>query len=136
VRAELVIELLTIERRPSGQRPRALRLYGVRITGRLGLEALTLVCPLVLQDCHLEAPLTLDEARALSIRLAGSFVPSISGRQLETRGDLTLDRLMTKNLDLEGARLGGVLSLRDAILSGKGARVFNGDRLEVHQEMD
>ena len=75
VRAELLIELVTIERRPSDQRPRALRLYGARIKGKLDLEAVTLLCPLVLNDCHLEAPLTLDEARAPSIRLVGSSRP-------------------------------------------------------------
>ncbi len=136
VRAELLIQLLTVERRPSGQRPRALRLYGARIEGRLDLEAATLGCPLVLNGCHFEAPLLLTEARAPSIRLVGSSIPSISGRQLETRGDLMLDGLTAKTLDLEGARTGGVLSLRDANLRGKGKPAFDGDRLEVHQDMD
>jgi hypothetical protein len=116
LRAELLIELLTIERRPSGQRPRALRLDGARIKGNLDLEAATLVCPIVLNGCHLEAPLTLDEARAQSIRLVGCAVPSISGRQLETHGDLTLDRVTAKKLDLEGAHVGGQLSFNWAKL--------------------
>ena len=116
VRAELLIELLTAERRPSGQRPRALRLYGARIKGQLDLEAVTLLCPMVLNGCHLEAPLRLDEARAPSIRLIGSAIPSISGRQLETHSDLTLDRVTTKRLDLEGAHVGGQLSFNQAKL--------------------
>ena len=45
VRAELLIELVTIERL-TGQRPRALRLYGARIKRELDLEAVTLLCPL------------------------------------------------------------------------------------------
>ncbi|MGO9898954.1 MAG: hypothetical protein ACLP0J_04515 [Solirubrobacteraceae bacterium] len=84
LRAWLLIELLTIERRPSGQRPRALRLDGARIKGNLDLAAATLDCPIVLNGCHLEAPLTLDEARAQSIRLVGCTVTSISVGQLES----------------------------------------------------
>jgi hypothetical protein len=116
VRAELLIELLTRERPGTGQTPRALRLYGVRITGNLDLTAATLLCPLVFSDCHLEGPLTLDAASAPSISLMGSSVQSLSGQRLETRGDLTLDRVIAGRVDLWDARIGGRLSLRDAEL--------------------
>ena len=130
VRAELLIELLTTQRQPSRQPPRALRLYGARITGNLDLAAATLLCPLVLEECHLEAPLTLDAAGAPSIRLAGSSVQSISGRQLETRGNLTLDRVTAKKLDLEGVHVGGRLSMNGATLHEGGLVGYGGVQVD------
>jgi hypothetical protein len=107
VRAEYLLELLRMDRGPNGLRRRALRLTGVRITGALDAEAVTLSCPLVLRDCCFDAPLKLDEARAPSIRLVGSWVESISARGLETSGDLRLDRVTADDLNVDGARLGG-----------------------------
>ena len=118
VRATFLIELLASDRNRSSQQPRALRLCGARIKGKLDLEAVTLLCPLVLCTCHFDAPLTLDEARAPSIRLDGSWLQSISGRQLQTRGNVTLDRVTTNKLDLEGAHVGGRLSINGAKLHG------------------
>jgi hypothetical protein len=68
-RAELLIELVTTERRPSGQRPRALHLRGARVIGTLNFEGLTLVCPLTLEECSFEQGIVLDEARASSVRV-------------------------------------------------------------------
>jgi hypothetical protein len=136
VRAQLLIELLTTERRAGGQRVRALRLRGAHISGTLNLEALTFVCPLTLEDCYFDAPVTLDEARAVSVGLRGCHLPYVSARQLETRGDLDLDRLRANKVDLAGAQIGGMLFLRHAELSSGHEHVLDGDRLQVRQEMD
>jgi hypothetical protein len=60
IRAELIYDLLT-GTNPSGLRPRALRRRSARITGTLDLEAMTILCPVVLRDCYLDQPIILAE---------------------------------------------------------------------------
>src|SRR5438105_3516673 len=67
IRAGVLAELLTGMRRLNGNPPRAVKLRGARITGSLNLEAATLTCPLLLQDCYFDGPVNLDEAAAPAI---------------------------------------------------------------------
>jgi hypothetical protein len=60
VPAVLLANLLT--RGDGPDQPRALRLAGARITGRLDLEAAHLVCPVLLLDCWFDEPVALTEA--------------------------------------------------------------------------
>ena len=114
LRAELLAELLTRRVDPDRE-PRVLSVAGARITGKLALEALTLIRPLALTNCYFEQTVGLDEARATRIDFTGCRLPGLSARQLETRGDLTLDRVTeTAEMLLAGARIGGVLALRGA----------------------
>ena len=69
VRAGLLVELLTGERAPEGGRLRSVKLRGARIGGVLDLEAATIACPLMLQDCYIDEPVNLGEAMAASIRM-------------------------------------------------------------------
>jgi hypothetical protein len=111
VRAGFLREVLAAAREPYGAPGvRTLRLRGARITGVLDLEGMDLTCSVLLQDCHFEEPVNLHEARAPSIRLAGSHLPSLEARQVEVRGDLALGGLTAASLDLLGARIGGVLA--------------------------
>jgi hypothetical protein len=108
-----LIELLTIQPESDAASRRPLRLAGARIVEELDLEALTLVRPLVLESCFFEKPIRLDEARASRIVLKDCSVRGISARQLEMRGDLNLEGLLTTgDLDMAGAKLEGDLSLR------------------------
>jgi hypothetical protein len=110
---------------------------GARIVDCLDLEALVLVRPLILDACFFDEAVRLDEARALRVELKGCWVPALSARQLETRGDLTLDRLLgSRKVVLRGARIGGVLALRDARLANAHDVVLDGDLLDVHLEVD
>ena len=105
--------------------------------GRLDLEALLLVRPLVLEACFFDEAVRFDEARAPRVELKGCWVPALSARQFETRGDLTLDGLTgAQEVVLAGARIGGVLALRHARLENGQRVVVDGDRLDVHIEMD
>jgi hypothetical protein len=120
VRAELLIELVTGTRRPEGApRSRAVKLVGACITGTLDLEATTLICPLLLQGCYFEEPINLREAQAPVVRLPTCQVPSLIADQLETRGNLELDRGFAARggVSLWGAQIGGLLSLDGAQLS-------------------
>ncbi|SEG76550.1 hypothetical protein SAMN04489712_111177 [Thermomonospora echinospora] len=133
VRAELLVELLTAE--PDDGRPRPVRIRGARITGRLDLEACAIVRPLLLDGCHLEEPVRLDEATAPTIRLPGCHLPGLSAQQLHTTGNLELNDGFTAygTVDLLGARIGGKLSLSGARLSDPGGRALNADRLTAGQ---
>jgi hypothetical protein len=130
VRAEVLVELLTGTRDPAAGRVRAVKLCGARITGRLDLEAAALGCPLLLQDCHLEQLIDLSEARAPVIRLPGCHVPGLAAAQLETRGNLELDKgfTATGEVSLLGAHIGGQLNFEGASLTNP-----DGPALTAHQ---
>jgi hypothetical protein len=91
VRAQLLHELLTGISKTKDTPPRALRLAGAWITGALDLEAVTLLCPLLLRGCYVDRSITLEEARAPALRLPGCHVASLHADQLETRGNVELD---------------------------------------------
>lgn len=135
-RAELIAEVVTSDRGPDGRRPRALRLRGARVTGRLDLDAATLVCPLALEGCSFDRPLVLDEAWAPSVRICGCELSELRARQLKTRGDLALDRVKGTQLLLTGAVIGGLLSLKSAALRNPHGPVLDGDMLEVGQGVE
>jgi hypothetical protein len=137
VRARILIDLLTTECRPTEQQSQALRLAGARIIDWLDLEALVVVRPLVFEACYFDEAVRLDEARAPRVELKACCLPALSARQLETRGDLTLDGLTgARMVSLAGARIGGMLALRNARLANSHGVVLDGDRLDVHIGMD
>jgi hypothetical protein len=141
IRAQVVYDLLTGSH-PSGLRPRALRLRGARITGILDLEAMTVLCPLVLRDCYFDQPIILTEARAPSIRLPGTYINTrggrhgINGQQLEIGGNLELDEdFAGGGINLFGAHIGGCLILSGATLVDPNDLALVGDGLTVDQDM-
>jgi adhesin HecA-like repeat protein len=138
VQADVLVELLIGVRTPPGDgRLRAVRLAGARITGRLDLEAATLACPLLLQDCYLEQPIRLKETRAPVVRLPGCHVPGLAADQLETRGDLEINERFTATgeVRLLGAHIGGQLDLNGAALSNPEGPALAADRLTVQGSM-
>ncbi len=116
---------------------RTVRLRGARITGRLDLEAVTLGCPLLMQDCHLEQPVNLNEARAPVVRLPGCHLPLLAAEQLETRGNLQFDRgfTATGEVRLPGAHIGGQLSFIGATVRNDAGAALNADSLQVDQNV-
>jgi hypothetical protein len=137
VRAALLIGLLTGACDPAAGRVRAVKLCGARITGRLDFQAAELGCPLLLWGCHLEQPVNLNEVRAPVIRLPGCHVPGLAAAQLETRGNLELNRgfTATGEVRLVGAHIGGLLSFSGARLANPDGRALNADGLTVDQAM-
>ena len=69
IRAAFLIELLTGRRSPNGKSPRIVKLRGVRITGSLDLEAVTLTCTLELENCYIDKAVILNDATVPAIRL-------------------------------------------------------------------
>jgi hypothetical protein len=124
VRAQLLYELLTGISGPKEASPRALRLVGARITGLLDLEAVTVVCPLMLLRCFIEQPINLQEANAPVLRLPGCRVPRLHAPQLQVRGNLELNESFTANgeVNLAGAHIGGLLDCTAAKLTNPALR--------------
>ena len=114
VGSDLLYELLT-RREPM---PRAVVLRGAKISGGLNLEAATLACPLILDDCFFGGPVNLREARAEVVRLTGCRLPCLAADQLETRGDLDLTDSIAAIISLRGAHVGGDFRLNGATLTG------------------
>jgi hypothetical protein len=134
IRAEVLADVLT---RADGARPRALRLAGCRITGRLDLEAVELPCPVLLTGCWFEQPVTLAEARVPALRLPGCHLPGLHADQLTTRGNLELNQgfTATGEVGLHSAHIGGRLDLTAATLTNPGRRALSAGRLTVEHSM-
>lgn len=134
IRAAVLADLLT---RSHGSRPRALRLAGARITGRLDLEAAELLCPVLLKGCWFEQPLSLAEARAPAVRLPGCHLPGLHAAQLQTRGNVELNGgfVAQGEVDLSGAHIGGLLDLSEATLTNLGGSALTAAWLTVAQDM-
>src|SRR5215211_5746209 len=114
VRAGVLYQLLVRDARKS----RAVVLHGARISGGLNLEAATLACPFVLDQCFCDSPINLQEARAESIRLTGCKLVCVAADRLETRGNLVLSRSTAAIVSLQGARVGGNLIVDATKLTG------------------
>jgi hypothetical protein len=137
VRAELVARLVTGTRTPQAGPPRAVRLFGARLTGELDLESAVLLCPLVLVGCHFEEPVNLQQAQAVTVRLPDCHTPGITADELHVRGALVLERLVASpgGVSLSGARVGGHLDLDGAELTNREGPALHADSFTVDQSM-
>ena len=138
VRAEVIADLLLGDGEAATTAVRGVRVRGARIVGDLDLKATTLRCPLALLNCSFTSALNLEEAMALSVCLSGSHIPVIRARQLQTHGDLRLDKGFTVSLGVElvGAHIGGVLGCTRGRFSNPDGSVLTADMIIVDQEMD
>jgi len=137
IRATLLAELLT-GKRHGDKTARAVKLRGARITGPLDLEASTISCPLLLQDCYLDERVNLDEATAPSIRMPGCHLPTLTAAQLRTTGDLQLNAtkfFANGEVNLLGGHIGGQLILSGASLTNTSGPALTADGLTVDQGM-
>lgn len=113
VRAVLVRQIL-LGHGPD-PRPAILRMEGARISGKLNLEAASLVCPLDLMGCYFDEVVNLQQTNASAIYLTKCNIPrGVRGDQLHT----------LHNLDLTGSEIGNGVMLRAARIEGK--ILFNG----------
>jgi hypothetical protein len=133
----MLTDLLTETGQADTGHSRAIKVRGARITGLFNLEATTLTCPLLLQDCYFDEPVNLNEATAPAIRLPGCHLPALTADQLRTTGHLELGQGFTARGEvyLRGARIGGHLSLSGARLTNPGGRPLVADLLTVEQSM-
>jgi hypothetical protein len=137
VRAEVLSGLLTGPSGRLGASGRLLKLSGVRITGRLDLEATTLDRPVVLRDCWFEQPIMLAEASLSTLRLPGCHVPGLNAQQLHTAHNLELNEGFTADgeVSLLGAQIGGSLDLTGARLRNPDGKALQAKQITVKQSM-
>jgi hypothetical protein len=135
IRADVLADLLTQAMGP--QRPRALRLAGAGITGKLDLEAAELACPVMLLACWFAEPVNVGEVTVASLRLPACHLPGLQAWQLTTKGNLGLNYGFTTlgEVVVAGAHIGGQLDLSDATIINPRGTALNGDGLTVGQHL-
>jgi hypothetical protein len=108
VRAAVLRHLLTAAEWPV--HAKGVRLRGLRISGRLDLEAAAVRCPLSLDRCYLDGdePACLNHASASRVALTNCQLPGVTGEMLAAR-----------ELDLSGSILTGPLRVAGAEISGR-----------------
>jgi hypothetical protein len=135
VRAELLVQLLTLT-----HEHQAIKLAGVRVSGLLDLEGVTLGRWLVLSGCWFDCPVTLAHATAPTIRMPGCHLSGLTAENLRTSGDLSLDSGFTfrGEVNLARAQIGGMLSLAGAELDNPGGISLDAGRLTTahHLRLD
>lgn len=137
VQAEWLIELLIGTQHPGSRTPRAIRLRGARITGSLNLEGASLTCPLLLEECYFDEPVILNQAIAPAVQLAGCHVPTLTAVEARITRSLWLNAGFTANAEvsLDGAQIGGQLSIVGASLANPGKVALSGEELTVEYDV-
>jgi hypothetical protein len=122
--------------------PRSMWIRGARIRGRLDLDQVAAVCPRILEECLLESGMSLAGAQlpALSLlgcRIEGGNVPAVAGRGVRVAGALTLRgsrveaAAVAGAVVLIGARIGGDLDCRGAVLGNSVGAAMEADRAQI-----
>jgi hypothetical protein len=118
VRASLLRSLLVDEVWPV--HAKGVQLQGVRISGRLDLEAATLRCPLRMDYCYFDAPQpTLDYATASVLAFTRCLLAGLTGDTVTVTQDLNLTgSIFTGPVLLGGANVAGGFICRGTKLEG------------------
>jgi hypothetical protein len=100
---------------------KGVRLRGLRISGDLDLEGVTLHWPLSLDNCYLDSgkPICLDHATAQRLTLTGCLLPGLSGVMLRAREVSLSDSTLSGALVMRDADITGELDCRGATLTGQ-----------------
>jgi hypothetical protein len=122
--------------------PRGVWLRGARIRGRLDLDYVDAVCPLVLQECLLESGISLVGAHLPALTLRGCRIshpgaPAVAGRGVRVEGAFTLRGSTVRGaagegaVVLIGALIGGDLDCRGVVLSNSAGAAMEADRAQI-----
>jgi hypothetical protein len=118
--------------------PRGVRIWGARITGPFDLNYVRASVGLELVNCVIDEIVELEDARLPRLRLTGSSVRRVDGEGLQVEGSVFLDGgFIATSLGgeptvlLEGAHIGGNLSMRRAQLTNENGVALSGDGLTV-----
>jgi hypothetical protein len=115
-----LIRQLAVGRGPNPN-PCSVRLQGARISGKLDLEALTLVCTLDLNGCYFDEQINLQQTHAPAIYLLDCRIPNgIRADQLFTEHNFDLsDSHIKQAVILTAAHIGGQLLMKKSRVSGR-----------------
>lgn len=116
VRARALAQLLLNPPPPVPGRVAALKLAGVRISGRLALSGGTVTPYVQFDDCRFDDQVMLHEVRAGSLRLVRCVIPRLDAARLQVAGDLHLPQcLVTGGIRLSDAQIGTDLLLNQLV---------------------
>lgn len=138
VRAQAVAELLLDGPPAVPGRVAALKLAGVRISGRLTLAGGTVTPYVQLDDCRFDEQVLLQECRAGSMRLVRCLIPRLEAARLQVTGDLHLPQCVVGGgIRLTDAQIGTDLLLNQlTVRRDRHSRAITADGLTVGQDVD
>jgi hypothetical protein len=138
VRAQAIAELLLGGPPAIPGRVAALKLSGVRISGRLMLSGGTVTPYVQLNDCRFDEQLMLQECRAGSMRLVRCLIPRLEAARLQVTGDLHLPQcVIPGGIRLTDAQIGTDLLLNQlTVRRDRHSRAIAADGLTVGQDVD
>jgi hypothetical protein len=116
VRAEVLRKLLLSDHPTNGEIA-ALRLTGVRVTGRLSLRYATVPYPISLQGCHFERTPNLYGMRVRQLNITRCYLPNLDAPTIRVDGVLRITGCrIPGEVRLGGAKISGAFFLDDADL--------------------
>lgn len=137
IHAWMIRDLLLCDEPVAAGRIRQLSVTGASIEGELDLRFARSDCPLRLEDCTFDSPVTLSEAHLRSVSLRKSTIPGIDARHVTVSGDLVLDDAhLSGRLQLGGAHLGDDLHLARATIDPPARAVDGNDGASGHDHGD
>lgn len=138
VRAQAVAELLLNPPPPDPGRVAALKLVGVRISGRLMLSGGTITPYVQLDGCRFDEQLMVQECRAGSMRLVRCLIPRLEAARLQVTGDLHLPQcVVAGGIRMTDAQIGTDLLLNQIVVRrDRHSRAIAADGLVVGQDVD
>jgi hypothetical protein len=137
IHAWMIRDLLLCDKPVAAGRIRQLSVTGASIEGELDLRFARSDCPLRLEDCTFDSPVTLSEAHLRSVSLRKSTIPGIDARHVTVSGDLVLDDVhLSGRLQLSGAHLGDDLHLARATIDPPTQAVDGNDGASGHDHGD
>jgi hypothetical protein len=135
VRADVIAALLVGAVPPDAGRLGVVRIKGARIAGRLDLSWARITYPLIADACYFEQGIDLTEAVAPGICVTRSWLPELEATALRTDGRLVLDGSHLQRVVLVGARIGGELSLQEAVITNPDGRSIDAEACQIGSRM-
>ncbi len=115
----------------------ALKLRGVRITGKLDLAGGRVSPYVELTGCRFEQEVVLPECHFTTLRMVGCLLPRLEAARLHTEGDLHLPRCrIDRGIRLTDAQIGTDLLINQlSVGPDRRGRAFVGDGMSVAQDL-
>ncbi|MEU9095694.1 oxidoreductase [Streptomyces sp. NPDC048428] len=137
VEARVVARLLLSGPRPRPGRVAALKLRGLRITGRLDLAGGRVDPYVELTGCRFDEEVVLPECHFTTLRMVGCVMPRLEAARLRTEGDLHLPRCrIERGIRLTDAQIGTDLLINQIEIGpDRQGRALIGDGLTVAQDL-
>ncbi len=136
IRAEVISSLLLDDGPPAQGHVPAIQIEGARITGPLDLANATILGPVVLRHCEIQALVDMTAVRARGINLEGSQLTGLLAPLAQIDGDLRLvECTCLGQVVLTGDPYPGALQMQRAHLDHPGQVALLGNRLVVNDDL-